>query len=143
MSVDRVACPRCSSNNFATQARCWSCGTPLGGGATPSAPPNASAPAPALPPVTNVSPAVASWATVAMGIFFPFFAVPIGIVFLMLDDKRKCHIGWQAILWGTVGTVVQLIAGALLGSMLTGPLLQSAIRLTGQAQSQRSLPNEP
>ena len=131
MSVDRVACPKCGSNNFATQARCWSCGTPLGGGAP------VAAPASVAPPSSPVNPATAIWATVALGLLFPFVAVPVGFVFLMLDDRRKCQLGWQAILWGTVGTVVQLIATAMLGSMLTGPLLQSSMRSITQMQAQR------
>lgn len=142
MSVDRVACPKCGSNNFATQARCWSCGTPLGGGAP--APASGAAPVSAPLPSSQANPATAIWACVALGLLFPFVAVPVGIVFLMLDDKRKGQIGWQAILWGSVGTVVQMIATAALGSMLTGPLLQASMRSITQMQAQRqsALPSD-
>ena len=93
--------------------------------------------APSIPLASPVNPAAAIWATVALGLLFPFVAVPVGFVFLMLDDRRKCQLGWQSILWGTVGTVVQMIATAMIGSMLTGPLLQASMRSLTQMQAQR------
>ncbi len=141
MSVERVACPKCGSNNFATQARCWSCGTALASGA--SAPASVAASSPvhasvasadfARPVVTNYS-GLAAGATAAMGLLFPAIAIPVGIVFLMLDDKRKAQIGWLNILWGSVGSVIHIVATMALYGAMYGMILRSAVGAAGQAR---------
>ena len=126
----RVVCARCGANNFDTQAACWKCGAPLtagsgftGGQVPPSsgarlAPPvsptavPASAPAPEMgyrPVAATMDPSVATWSAIALALFFPFVAVPVGVVFLMLDDRRKAEIGRIALLWGLVFSVVQTL----------------------------------
>ncbi len=133
MSVERLACPKCGSNNFATQARCWSCGTAL----------TAGAPAPGVPhsplltphsPVSDSPSGLAIGAAVVLGLFFPLLAVPVGIVFLMLDDRKKTKIGWHNILWGTVGTVLHVVGTMALSAMLTPMLINAATRAAGQAR---------
>jgi hypothetical protein len=124
---ERVVCASCSANNFATQAACWKCGKALL--ATASAPPSGpstantaslfASPSPALatPGVSYerpiaaeyVSPSTATAAAVVLGLLFPALAIPVGIIFLMLDNKRKAAIGWQNIIWGVVGSVLHLI----------------------------------
>jgi hypothetical protein len=121
----RIVCARCGENNFNTQANCWKCGSSLAG--TPpvrtpppraASPPAAyaaasSAPAPAL--VSRpVDPAVALWAAIALALFFPGVAVPVGLVFLMLDDRRKVEIGRITLIWGLVFTLLHLLATAWL-----------------------------
>lgn len=153
MSNERVVCAACGSNNFATQAACWKCGKPLSAGtAAPPSPISAAAvpaaavqarpaPVPASYDLRNETPA-AFWSSVAMGIVFPMFAIPIGMVFLMLDDRRKAQIGWWNILFGLLGT---LLNGILVAVSLA-PLLMNVSRMipgiggiggrAGQAQSQ-------
>ena len=100
----RLVCPQCGANNFATQAACWKCNTRLAGR-------GADRPAPSLSavPVDAEAPHIAPWAAVALGLSFPFFAMPIGLIFLMLDSRRRSHIGRIALLWGTIGTILHLI----------------------------------
>lgn len=108
MSSDRVVCAQCGANNFATQAACWKCGVAL------TAAPSAPQAAPGRVPVaasSGESPA-ALWASLALGALFPVISLPVGLVFLMLDDRRKAQIGWWNIIAGVVGTVINLLIAA-------------------------------
>lgn len=123
----RIVCPRCGENNFDTQANCWKCGSPLrGSGVSPARPtapvPPASAAPASLPPAPvfaaaatpSVDPAIAVWSAIALAVLFPYVAVPAGIVFLMLDDRRKAEIGRIALLWGIAATILHTLFSFLL-----------------------------
>ena len=124
----RIVCPRCGANNFDTQAACWKCGASLAPGAanaapTPGAASGGSGPGVSATPVAPVSarpyappvdPGIAIWSAVALALLFPVFAVPVGIVFLMLDDRRRAEVGRVAILWGVVGTVFHTVVTGIL-----------------------------
>ena len=123
MSNERVVCAACGSNNFATQAACWKCGKPLvatlaAAVAVPvaryDAPHGAAAESPA-----------AFWSCLALGVIFPVISIPVGLVFLMLDDKRKSQIGWWNILFGLIGTVLN----GILVAVSLAPLLMGASRM--------------
>jgi hypothetical protein len=86
----------------------------------------------AAPPVQRSG--LAAGAAAVFGLFFPALAVPVGIVFLMLDDRRKAQIGWLNILWGTIGTLVHIAATMALSAMITPMLLNAATRFSGQAR---------
>ncbi len=111
----RVLCPQCGVNNFATQAACWRCGATLGSGTAPaqavgsptSAPPTAAA---AYRPAASIDPAVATWSAWILAFLFPFVAVPVGLVFLMLDDRRKADVGKTTLIAGTVFSLLHLFA---------------------------------
>ncbi|MGC4045303.1 MAG: hypothetical protein QM758_16045 [Armatimonas sp.] len=140
MSVERVACPKCGSNNFATQARCWSCGTALTAGVASAPAPassvayNSPAPVGVAPPRIAQHSGLAAGAAAAMGLLMPAIAIPVGIVFLMLDDKRKAQIGWLNILWGTVGTVIHIMLTMALSAMVTPILIRMMTGAAGQAR---------
>lgn len=137
VSSGRIVCPRCGVNNFATQAACWKCGAPLSvGGAEPADDlrparelrlPADARPVPAPPgaplPVTSVDPAVALWAAFALAFFFPFVAVPAGLVFLMLDDRRKAQIGKLTLVLGLIFSLVHVI--------ITGWMFREAVAQVG------------
>ena len=44
-----------------------------------------------------------------MGLMFPWAGLPIGLLFLMLDDPRKIRLGWMAIGWSVAGTVLNSV----------------------------------
>lgn len=118
-TAGRVNCGRCGANNFNTQAACWKCGAPL----STSSPPPVGAPLPrSVQPVSapqgtpysavavnQPDPAVAIWAAIALAILFPYIAVPVGIIFFMLDDRRKAEIGRVTLIWGIVSSIVQIL----------------------------------
>jgi hypothetical protein len=131
----RVLCSKCGANNFDTQAACWKCSTPLtgagyAGGGTVSrpVPPPSVAPtlspnlpnapiAPAYAPAAyqaRVDPSVGFWASIALAVFFPAIAVPVGIVFLMLDDRRKGELGKLTLIAGIISSIVHSIVTAWL-----------------------------
>ncbi len=129
----RVRCLYCGANNFPASAACWQCGRPLK--AAPAGAPEAGTlpPSTALPgiaaaqhplasrPFTEA--ALAPKAAAALGLMFPYIGLPVGIVFLMLDDPRKTQIGWMTIGWSVLGTVLNSIAFSILLGLLA-PLLK-------------------
>jgi hypothetical protein len=147
----RVVCPRCGENNFDTQANCWKCGSSLAGmpsanaalhrAETPTPAAHAAPSASAAPVGRVVDPAVAIWAAVALALLFPGVAVPVGIVFLMLDDRRKAEIGRITLVWGVVFSLLHLLLTAwwLRGMYeYVRPFLPGAA-----AASQQARPNDP
>ena len=55
-----------------------------------------------------------------MGMLFPLIGLPAGMIFLMLDDPRKTHLGWLMIGWSLAGTVLSVVPLVLtLGPLLT------------------------
>ena len=145
MSNERVVCAACGSNNFATQAACWKCGRALVASAALPVPQPQPAPDGAAVPVARPTYALPStelpaafWSSVAMGVFFPIISIPVGLVFLMLDDKRKTQIGWWNILFGLLGTVLN----GIVVMVSLAPVLMNATRMIpglggrGAAQSQ-------
>ena len=54
--------------------------------------------------------ALAPKAAAALGLMFPYIGLPVGMVFLMLDDPRKTQLGWLLIGWSVLGTVLNGIA---------------------------------
>ncbi len=129
----RARCLYCGANNFPASAACWQCGRPLK--AAPAGAPEAgAAPLPApLPGVgapqrpmamgPNAQSALAPKAAAALGMLFPYIGLPVGIVFLMLDDPRKTQIGWMTIGWSVLGMVLNSIAFSILLGLLA-PLLK-------------------
>ena len=128
----RVQCLYCGANNFPSSPTCWQCGRPLQAlRAGPSV-----APGPSLGrqmqatsrsgslPDEDVSPTLAPKAAAALGLMFPYVGLPVGMVFLMLDDARKTQIGWIMIGWSVAGSIANgLLLLATLGptvSMLKG-----------------------
>src|SRR5690349_15149163 len=104
-ATGRIICSQCGANNFQTQAACWKCGaalfsappTSVGAGAATQAPARPTAAAPVSPPSPPVDPMVAAAAAIVLAALFPYVALPVGIVFLMLDDRRKLEVGRIAI----------------------------------------------
>ena len=70
--------------------------------------PLAQRPAYASTPVADPN-ALAMRAAAALGLMLPFVGIPVGIVFLMLDDSRKAQIGWVTLGWSIAGTILNTI----------------------------------
>ena len=129
----RVRCLYCGANNFPASAACWQCGRPLKAvpaGAAVAQPVPLPAPlagtAAAQRPVAvgpSAQSTLAPKAAAALGLMFPFIGLPVGMVFLMLDDPRKTQIGWMMIGWSVLGTVLNSIAFSVLLGLLA-PLLK-------------------
>lgn len=135
----RVICSRCGANNFETQAACWKCAASLvAGGPAPVLSPNASgnpAPAAAYRPQASVDPSVAFWSAIALAVFFGPVAIPVGLVFMMLDDRRKVDLGKLTLIAGIISTVVQLIFTVMALQTITAQVFRmvpSLMRTRGQ-----------
>ena len=140
----RVRCLYCGANNFPASASCWQCGRPLkavpAGQADVGASPLPS-PLPGIAPVRQAltarpltESALAPKAAAALGLMFPYIGLPVGIVFLMLDDPRKTQIGWMTIGWSVLGTVLNSIAFSVLLGLLA-PLLKGLAPHAGGSPS--------
>ncbi len=117
----RVSCPRCGANNFDTVTACWKCSAPLSGAVATPPPDRASPTTPgrsvggvagaaqaagfrAVSGSTSASERAALW----LGLLFPYFGLPVGLVFMMLDDDRKQHLGRICIFWSCISMVVHV-----------------------------------
>jgi hypothetical protein len=67
-----------------------------------------------------VDPAVAHWSAVTLALLFPWVAVPAGLIFLMLDDRRKAQIGKITLAWGLAATLLHLLVTAWLVRVAVG-----------------------
>ena len=124
----RIVCPRCGSNNFDTVTACWKCSAPLAGGvAAQGYTPSPMSAAPAAAGVTAAGRAeglVYGAATAAhqmgdsaranraafwLGMLFPYFGFPIGLAFMMCDDRRRQEVGRICILWSTLSGAIHLL----------------------------------
>jgi hypothetical protein len=127
----RIRCMYCGANNFPSSPTCWQCGRPLqslrpsepaAAGALLGYPPSARAGQAAAQPILSPrsESALAAKAAATLGLMFPYIGLPVGIVFLMLDDARKTQLGWITIGWSVAGTVANgLLLIPLLSPVLT------------------------
>ena len=120
----RVRCLYCGANNFPGAAECWQCKRPLRAAraekplpelATAPLPSPLGIPARGLPRPSSfvtdvVDPKLAGKTAALLGLMFPYVGLPVGMVFLMLDDPRKVQLGWQNIGWSLVGSVINIFA---------------------------------
>ncbi len=113
----RISCPLCGANNFDTVTVCWKCGASLAGGQ--SRPPTSSGTAAtgASHPPQHVS-GVAGYSSAAgrsthaafwLGLLFPYIGLPVGLVFMMLDDDRRYEIGRLCVIWSCVSLAVHIL----------------------------------
>lgn len=128
----RVRCLYCGANNFDTSPTCWQCSRPLQPmrqAPQPQSPPYAGSafaspsvtptPASYARPATAINTGLATKSAALLGLMFPFIGLPVGMVFLMLDDARKTQIGWITIGWSIAGSILNtIILAALLGPTL-------------------------
>jgi hypothetical protein len=134
----RIMCPRCGANNFDTVTSCWKCGAPVGAAGAqpmpsqlqPPMPAPVSQPAMGMPPsqqspmaypqermpapVAYSAPqptgdsGVAKRAALALGLTIPFVGLPVGWVFMMIEDRNKQAIGRWCAMWSMIGLVLHL-----------------------------------
>ena len=135
----RLTCPRCGANNFETVSACWKCSAPLNGAVSANTASAASAASASVggygaeramnvsAPIAYMSPpvvvtgdsGVATRAAIALALTFPWIGLPVGWVFMMLEDRRKQAIGRICAVWSMIALVVHLL--------VTFVLLQSAM----------------
>ena len=144
----RVRCLYCGANNFPASPTCWQCGRPLKAAPAGTGPAVGALASPTLPgtPVVSRLPVaaetgLANKAAAALGLMFPYVGLPVGIVFLMLDDPRKTQLGWATIGWSVLGSVLNGIAFTLLGGMLLAAL--KALMPHGAGGAAPSIPGVP
>jgi hypothetical protein len=120
----RLTCPRCGANNFDTVTACWKCSAPLSAGsaapaaampASPYAPPErAPMAAPIMSPAVHYPvPAgdsgVARRAAIALALTFPWLGLPVGWIFMMIEDRSRQAIGRVCVIWSMIALVFHLL----------------------------------
>ena len=149
----RLTCPRCGANNFETVTACWKCGTalnagvsspvaaaPLSQGAYPGAerapaPPMTTAnnaPYPLAPVSSAGDSGVATRAAIALALTLPWIGLPVGWVFMMIEDRRRQAIGRICAVWSMIGLVLHLLllipAASAVGAILMKAVMSGAMR---------------
>ncbi len=142
----RIVCPQCGANNFDTVTACWKCSAALPSPAAAAAPPRQSpapqrpqagtasqvpqAPAPAVNPMEAMAyrgaaaagvlgnPRASNRAAMWLGLLMPYFGLPIGLAFVMCDDRRRQEVGRICIWWSILSLAVHLLLSfvAMLGT---------------------------
>lgn len=144
----RVTCAKCGANNFETQAACWKCGTPLGAGVREQGTGNSGVSSDSRPlsPVpyslapSNVDPSVAHWVGIIGGLLIPIAMLPVGLAFLMWDDKRKVAVGRTATIASIVGTLFHAIFTYFAVAGAVGAAMKMLPGMGGKAPSSQSEP---
>src|SRR5205085_4609389 len=84
------------------------------------------------------NPRTANAAAIWLGLLFPYFGIPIGLAFMMCDDRRRQEVGRICLLWSVLSMIVHLLLGfaAMLGmreyfQMALGTLKAQAGRAGG------------
>ncbi|GAB4453594.1 MAG: hypothetical protein OHK0029_06760 [Armatimonadaceae bacterium] len=150
----RVICPQCGANNFETQAACWKCHASLS--ASPSSPSATAAKSPAAPvaasggtgaalyrpsaPVSSMDPSVAVWCGIVLAVLMPAIAVPVGLVFMMLDDRRRFEVGRLTLIAGILSTIVHLVLTMVLFQVTIGKFLPMAFQVIQTVQGRQQQP---
>ena len=44
-----------------------------------------------------------------LGLLFPYFGLPIGLAFMMCDDRRRQEVGRACVLWSLLSGVIHLL----------------------------------
>jgi hypothetical protein len=66
------------------------------------------------PPRSGVSPA-ALRAALWLGLLMPYVGLPVGLVFMMLDDESRYEAGRACVLWSCVSLIAHFIVMAVIG----------------------------
>lgn len=135
----RVTCPRCGANNFDSVSTCWKCQAPLSAARPPVFQERSLAVAPGAAAMQSGDPSVARRAAVALGVAIPYVGLPVGWVFMMIEDQRKQEVGRICVYWSLISLVVQTVLMFIAAQAMV-PFLMSALHaLAGGAA--RGLPS--
>ena len=124
----RLTCPKCGANNFDTVTSCWKCGTPMGAGGAAMAAMPMSAPAapayverapqsspqmayapPASAPIPTGDSRMARRAAIALALTIPWIGLPVGWIFMMIEDRSKQSVGRVCANWSIAALIVHLV----------------------------------
>ncbi len=156
----RLTCPRCGANNFDTVSVCWKCAAPLAAAPSmqpirmdsPAQPPiaierpvSAYAPAPIYPPasppympgVGSGDPGVARRAAILLALTLPWIGLPVGWVFMMIEDSRKQAVGRVCAAWSMIALVFHLLLMFVAAQSLGG-MLKMALDVVAKSAAQGS-----
>ena len=79
-------------------------------------------------------PGVARRAAILLALTFPFFGLPIGWAFMMIEDQRRQAIGRLCVTWSLIALIFHLLLTVVAMQSLGG-YLQLALQMTKAAQS--------
>ncbi len=140
----RVSCPKCGANNFDAVPNCWKCGASLYAGSpavgpsgpsreTPSGREGAPQPggptyAPGGAAVRGGDPATANRAAILLALTLPWIGLPVGWVFMMIEEPRKQAVGRLCATVSFVALLIHLWLFIALGAMATNTLMRSYLK---------------
>ena len=67
------------------------------------------APAYAPPAMLSGNAAAANRAAIWLGLLFPYFGFPIGLAFMMCDDRRRQEVGRLCVIWSLISGMLHLL----------------------------------
>ena len=55
------------------------------------------------------NPKTANGAAIWLGLLFPYFGLPIGLAFIMCDDRRRQEVGRLCVIWSLISGAIHLV----------------------------------
>ncbi len=142
----RWTCAKCGANNFDTVTACWKCNTTKhAGSSSPQyAPSMGERPmqyAPAAPVMSpsialQGDPGTAKRAALLLAFTLPFIGLPVGWVFMMMEDYRRQAIGRFCVLWSCVALLVHFFVGIFMLQVTAPVALRFLAPMLKQMQTQ-------
>lgn len=145
-SGGRWMCGQCGANNFDTVTNCWKCGTARAGMSPVMPPPplrigermnTPAAPAGTVAPSIEGDPAVAKRAAVLLALTIPFLGLPVGWVFMMMEDYRRQAIGRYCVFWSCIGLVIHFFLGIFFVQTMATVAVRYLLPMTQQLQQMK------
>jgi hypothetical protein len=91
-----------------------------------------------------VDPAVANWAAILGGLLMPAILFPVGVVFLMFDDRRRVEVGRITLIASAVGTILHVIGtAALVGPVIGGFINAGPGMINWAGKARETMQNRP
>ena len=154
-NAGRVTCPQCGANNFDSVATCFRCGAALAGGAgsRPAVPANKMGPERGMTPAMNApmppvnmngpimppppsymssgggDPNLARRSAIWLAISIPWIGIPVGWIFMMMEDQKRQAIGKLCFNWSLIALVFHMLLSFVFIQSLA-PYMQMALGLT-------------
>lgn len=153
-------CPRCGANNFENVPDCWKCHAALASSGAPGLAPVFGTPqdlreprvfpgslsAPAIGLIAPGDEGAARRAAVLLALTMPWLGLPVGWIFIMMQDARRQAIGRFCVAWSFGALILHLLllfvmaqSTARLFLSLLQPTLDSALKSGGRSDSLRSM----
>ena len=156
VQTERWVCPKCGANNFEAVQACWKCNTtrivapmPFASVAPPPSPSLPERPSPFTTPmyapaaVSDGDPGLARRAALLLALTLPWLGVPVGWIFMMMEDRKRQAIGRFCVMWSCVSLLLHFVLMIFATQMITSNLLRVLEPIMQNMNKNQKVPSLP